>query len=223
MGSAATVAASSILSKVLYELNDRDGSNYNPDGTYAELLGYLNRCLEIIHQVLVDEESELVRTGTGTFNTVAGTQSYDLSTRSMGDLWAIHRVWLSEYEPMEMCEEEDLYDAINQNEGSNISRAQPEEYCLIGDYLWFREVPDAVYPVNIRYFPNFVALTATTSTMPYKNLFNNECIEGVKILAKHRNEIGVQVDAQLKDIFFARAMQIVRKRRTKNVRVTVRM
>lgn len=221
MGDARTEDAASIISKALYELRDSSGTNYNADGAYEELFGYLNRCNELIYEILVDEDSEMVRTGTGSLTTVAGTQNYDLSANSMGDLWVPHRVWISEYEPMEMCEEEDLYDAINTNEGTSTNRAQPEQYCIIGDYLWFMDVPDDAYTVNLRYFPNFVPLTDTESNMPYKNLFNNEIIEGIKILSKHRNEVGVQVDAQLKDIFFARAMRLVRKRRQKRVSIKV--
>jgi hypothetical protein len=221
MGAAATVAVSTIFERALYELRDPYGTNYNADGAYGEMLGYLDRCNELIYQMLIDEQSELVRTGTGTFDTVAGTQEYDLSANTMGDFWSPHRIWISEYDPMEMCEEGDLYDAINSNEGSSVSRAQPDEFCIIGDYIWFKDVPDDAYTVNLRYFPNYVGLTATTDTMLFKNLFNNEILEGIKILAKNRNEISVQVDAQLKEIFFYRAMQIIRQRRKKRVRFTV--
>ena len=219
MGDARTVAASSIITQALYELRDQPGTNYNSDGAYAELLSYLNRCNEFIYEILVDEDSEMVRTGTGTITTVAGTQSYALSSNNMGDLWIPHRVWISGEDPMDQCEEADLYDAITENEAGGISRAEPEEYCIVGDYIWFKDVPDAAYTVNIRYFPNFIPLSATASNMPYKNLFNNEIIEGIKILSKHRNEIGVQVDAQLKEIFFQRAIRLTRKRNMKRVSI----
>jgi len=49
--------------------------------------------------------------------------------------------------------------------------------------------------------------------MPYKNLFNNEIAEGVKILAKHWNDKGVSVDAILKDIFHKRAMKVLNMRK----------
>lgn len=221
MGAALSVTAANIITKVLYELRDPSGTNYNKDGAYAELLGYINRCLEWLYEILVGVESELVRTGSGTITTVAGTQSYALSSNSMGDLWFPHRVWISTYQPMDQCEEADIYDAISANEGGQTSRAQPDEYCIIGDYLWFKDVPDAAYTVNVRYFPNFVPLSATTSAMPYKNLFNNEVIEGVKILAKNRNEMSVSIDASLKDIFYQKAMKIVHKRDKRDVRFTL--
>lgn len=230
MGDARTVAASDIITKVLYELRDPDGNNYNKDGGYAELLGYINRCNELIYEILVDENSELVRTGSGTITTVAGTQNYTLADNDMGDFWLPTRlkhdryaVWISEYEPMQMCEEEDLYDAINANEGSSTSQAMPERFCLIGGDIWFEDVPDAVYTVNLRYFPNFTPLADTDATMPYKNLFNNDIIEGVKLFAKHRNQIGVSIDATLKNMFQQRALRLSRLRRKDPVSITPRI
>ena len=219
MGDARTVAASVIITNCLYELRDPDGTNYNKDGAYAELLGYINRCLEVLYEILVYDDSELTRTGTGDIATVDGTQSYDMSDNDMGDLWIPHRVWVDEYPPMKMCEEEDLYGGINAEESENTAREQPDQYCIIGDYIWFKTVPDDAYTVYFRYYPNFTPLTLVTESMPYKNIFNNEVIEGVKVLAKHRNEIGIQVDAILKDIFNEKAMRIMRKRRTKSVRI----
>ena len=230
MGAAASVLISSIITKALYKLRDPNGYNYNKDGAYAEMLGYVNECNELIYEILTDEFSELVGGGTGTITTVAGTQSYDLSSNSMGDFWLPKRlkndtyaVWISEYEPMQMCTEMDTYEAINANEGSSTSRSMPERFCIIGDYLWFEEVPDDAYTVNLRYFPNFVAASAVTAAMPYKNLFNNEVIQGVVLLAKHRNELNVQVDAVLKDIFYDRAMRIMRKRRKTTARIVPRL
>jgi hypothetical protein len=217
MAAAREVAASTIITQILYELRDPNGTNYNKDSAYAELLGYLNRCNELIYEILVDEDSELVRTGSGSLSTVDGTQSYDLSANTMGDMWVPHRVWISTYDPMEMCEETDLYDAITAEESSDNARTIPEEYCIVGDYIWFRDVPDAAYTVNLRYFPNFVPITGTTSNMPYKNLFNNDIIEGIKLFAKNRNERSFQVEALLKDVFMEKALRITRKRRKQNV------
>lgn len=212
MADAVSITTTTLKSQIRYEIRDINSTQY----TDAELLVYINKCLEIAYEELVNQKSELVRTGSGTITTVAGTQSYDLSANDMGDLWIPHRVWISEYEPMEMCEEKDLYDAINANEGSTTSRTIPDEYCIIGDYIWFKDYPDDAYTVNIRYFPNFVPLSSG-GTMPYKNLFNQEVVEGVKFLAKHRNEKAIGVDATLKDIFHDRAMQLVYRRRAKSI------
>ena len=226
MGNANTITASSIITEVLYDLRDPNGYIYNKDGAYAELLGYLNRCNELIYEILVKKNSELIRTGTGTITTVAGTQSYALSSNSMGDFWLPrplgenrYAVWISEYEPMSMCEESDLYDAINANEGSSTSTAMPDRFCIIGDYIWFEDAPNDAYTVNLRYFPNFVGLTSTAATMPYKNLFNNEIREGIIFYAKRRNERDYGAEAVLRDMFNRRAMQLIGLREKNSVRI----
>jgi len=214
MGAAATVTVANIITKVLYELRDPDGTNYNKDGAYAELLGYVNRCYELIYSILVGRKSELVRTGTGSFTTAAGTQSYSLTDHTMGDFWTMERIWVSGYEPMDECTIDDLHDSINAEERSETAhRTQPYDYCIIGDYIWFKQVPDDAYNVYLRYFPNFVALTATTNAMPFNRIFNNEIIEGVKMLAKNRNEMNLNVDAALRDIFYDKAVKITMQRR----------
>jgi len=216
MGAARTVTTTTIKTDVRYELRDEDKVLYSD----AELLAYINKCLEMTYEILVYEKSELIRTGTGTVTTVAGTQSYALADNTMGDLWVPHRIWVDTYEPMDWCEEEDLYDTINEEEAGNTShRSQPDEYCIVGDYLWFKEAPDDAYTVRLKYFPNFIPLT-TGGTMPYKNLFNQEIIEGVKLLAKYRNELDVQIESILKDLFQNRALKIMRMRRTKTIKIT---
>ena len=218
MGDAETTAASAIITKVLYRLRDPDGTVYNADGAYAELLGYLDTCLEDIHEILVNEKSELARTGTGTITTAAGTQSYVLADNSMGDFWTMERIWVSTYEPMEECTIDDLHDVINLEEDSQTAhRCLPTEYCLQADSVWFRESPDDTYTVYLRYYPNYVPLTGTTANMPYRGLFNNEIIQGTVLLCKHRNEENPQIDAVLKDLFHSRAMKIMNRRRKKTV------
>lgn len=211
MGDARTVTTTTIKTQLRYELRDVNSTQY----TDAELLSYINKCLEIAYEELVDYNSEIVRTGSGTITTVAGTQKYALSSNSMGDFWAPSKLWIEEYEPMEMCTEDDLFDAINAYEVSASSgRALPDEYCIIGDYVWFKDIPDDAYTVQVRYFPNFTPLT-TGGTMPFRNLFNQEVVEGVKLFAKYRNNKGVQVEAILRDIFHTRAMKIVGRRMVK--------
>ncbi|MCP4585325.1 hypothetical protein [Pseudoalteromonas sp.] len=217
MAAARDVAASTIITQILYELRDPNGNNYNKDEAYAELLGYINKCNEFVYEILIDEESELILTGSGTVTTVDGTQSYDLSSNSMGDLWFPDKVWITNYDPMTMCEKKDLDPAIQAEEYGDSSRSIPDQYCLIGDYIWFKDVPDDAYTVNVRYFPNFTPLSAVTSYMPYKNLFNNEIIEGVCLYAKRRNELGFQAEAALKSLFMNKALKLMRKRRFNRV------
>jgi hypothetical protein len=109
---------------------------------------------------------------------------------------------------MEEVPDTELYDAINEEERGDIGhRTRPEEYCVIGDYLWFKDVPDDTYQVNVRYFPNFIPLTAGDN-LPFRNLFNQEIAQGVLVCAKNRNELPVQIDVILKDIFLTKQYQL---------------
>lgn len=198
-----------IIEQVGYELRNDSG-----EFSDQELLTYVNKNLEILHTVLINSESELVRTGSGSFNTIAGTQSYDLTSSGIDitDMWLPHRVWTSQYEPMDMCSEDELYDGINNEEkGSTGCRARPQEYCLVGDYMWFKEVPDVVYTVNIKYFPEHTNVRLD-STMPYRGIFNQKLVQGVLMTAKNRNEMNVNVEASLLALYESAAFNLIKRR-----------
>ena len=206
-----------MITDIRYELRDTTTTYQYED---AELLVYINKVSEIIHQMLIDQESEMVRNGSGTITCVAGTQSYDLDDNSMGDLWVPHRVWVDTKEPMTMCEEWELFDSINLEEDSQTGhRAEPCKYCIIEDYIWFKEVPDDTYTVRFKYYPNYTVLT-TASACPFRHIFNQDIVEGVKIFAKNRNEMDVQIDAVLKDYFEQVAQKVMKRRRFKPVSVS---
>lgn len=216
MGNLRTYLVSEMITDLRYELRDTVTTYQYAD---AELTSYINKVSEIIHMMLIDAESEIVRTGTGTITTVAGTQSYDLDDNSMGDLWVPHRVWVDEYEPMTMCEEWELFDGINAEERSETGhRSLPEKYYLEDDDIWFREVPDDAYTVRLKYYPNYTLVT-TTDACPFRHIFNQDIIEGVKILAKNRNEMDVQVDAVLKDYFEGISRKIMKRRQYKKITI----
>lgn len=214
MGELRTYTVESFITDLRYELRDTV-TVYKY--TANELLSYINKCAEMVHIMLIDKESELVRSGSGTITTSAGTQSYDLDSNSMGDLWAPHRVWVDEKEPMTICEEWELYDGINAEERSETGhRTEPQKYCIIADYIWFKEVPDDAYTVRLKYYPGY-ALLASDTQMPYRNLFNQSILEAVKIVAKNRDEIDVQIDAILKTHFENEIKKVLRRRTVKKI------
>ena len=214
MGNLKTYLVSEMITDLRYELRDTTATYQYAD---AELLVYINDVSENIHQMLMDKESEIVRNGSGTITCVAGTQSYDLDDNSMGDLWAPHRVWVDEKEPMTMCEEWETFDGINAEERSETGhRCEPIKYCIIEDYIWFKEVPDDTYTVRLKYYPNYVDL-ATTDPCPFRHIFNQDIKKGAAILAKNRNEMDVQVDAILKVTFEQVSQKIMKRRRFKPV------
>jgi hypothetical protein len=207
MSSARTVLVSELKTQFNYELRNAAQKQWEPD----ETLGYVNRWMEFCHSILTEHESDLVLTGSGTFPTVAGTGTYDLSANSMGDLIVPVHVWLSGYAELEQVPESDSMSHVIAKEQGSTSYSQPNSFYLVGDTIGLLPYPDAVYTVKLKYIPNYTALVLT-STMPYKNLFNNILIEGVKILAKNREEYGSATDSALMELFQDRAMSIIRQR-----------
>ena len=113
----------------------------------------------------------------------------------MGDFWAPHRVWIAGYEPLDLGEEDDRYD-YEQTDGT-FTRRQPESFYIAAGSMGFVPVPDAIYTVRVKYYPEFVPLTSVTSTMPYRNLFNQQIAYGVQLTAKARQMQNAAIETSM--------------------------
>lgn len=207
-----------LITELDYELQNESG-----DFTRPELLSYINRALEMIYSNLVEKKSEFVRTGTGSLSTVEGTQSYDLTHEdiAVSDLWILHRVWVTGEEPMKHCLEKDLYDTINAEENSETGhRCEPQNYCLVGNTLWFKESPDAVYAINLRYFPSFTAIALGTD-MPYNDAANLPVKDMLVVLAKNRLKTNNNLHAQLWSLTSQASNRIIGLREIKQKQIKV--
>ena len=212
------MTVSEFITDISYSLRNDSGEFIND-----ELLTYLNRSYNFLYNILVKQKSEIVQTGSNSFSTIAGTQSYDLTSSGINitDMWVPHRVWVSKYEPMNVCYEEDLYSAINlEEQGSTGSRTRPTDYCLIGNTIWFKQVPNDIYTINLKYFPTFSKLTSTASEMPFLGMFNLALGQAVEMYAKYRNEININLDTQLTQLFNTETLWMLGKRSKKNTRIS---
>ncbi len=225
MANARTVTTTAIKTNVRYELRDADKKQY----TDSELLAYLNKCNELIYNILVESNSELVCTGSGSLTLAAGTEAYDLAANTMGDMLCLRKlsntgdenrysVYLTDasgnvYPPLDMVAEEDRYDHLVS--GSS-SQNRPTSFYLDGDSFGFLPVPDAVYTATLKYFPNFVEL-ASGDNMPYRNLFNRQIEEAIILLAKNRENAGMGIEPSLMQLFQDRAMTLMRQRRMRDM------
>ncbi len=217
MGSARSVLVSDLTTLFNYELRNTHEKQWEA----TETIAYVNKWLEFIHSILTEHESELVKTGSGSFTTSEGVEIYDLTVNAMGDLIAPLTVWLSGIGEIELVEESERMGHVISKEQGNTSYSQPSSYYLEGDNIGLLPFPDSTtYTVKIKYIPDYTALIVT-STMPYKNLFNNVLIEGVKIIAKNREEYGTAIDAALMELFQDRAMSIIRKRQKQDNRMVI--
>lgn len=225
MGNARDVAASTIISNVAYELRDKAAQQYTYSTAHDELFVYLNKCLEMIYGILTEENSELVTTGSGTITTVAGTETYVLSASAMGDLWipakitggmydGDHEIYLTDsssniYPPIKMVPYGNRYSYVI---SGSASRSRPVGFYLNSGNLGLLPVPDAVYTVALRYIPNWTPLATSAAYMPFKNLFNQQVEEGIKMIAKQRNNLGAGYESVMMDLFQNRALEISRLR-----------
>ncbi len=202
MADITVVSVSDIILRGNYELRNTAKRQY-PD---AEMLNYVNKCLEMIHMILVGVQSDLVRTGRGEIVTVPGQEMYDLGDAGMGDLWTIWTISRPGYTPLELSEE-----YSRQADGIRIQTGFPCQYFLEGSSIGFVPVPATEMTFQVIYFPAFVPVDAE-SNMPFLNLFNLAMIEAIQLFAKHRNAENPALNAQLQQIFSDRAMEIVRQR-----------
>jgi hypothetical protein len=180
----------------------------------------VNKWAEFLHDILTEHESDLVKTGSGDFVTVAGTEFYDLSDNDMGDLIVPLKVWVSGSAELEPCDESDRMEHVIAQEQGTTAYNEPSHYYMEGDNIGLLPIPDAVYTIKLKYIPNFAGIAAITEAMPFKNIFNNAFVEGVKIIAKNREGYGTAVDAALMELFQDRCMSILRKRQKQDVRFT---
>ena len=213
----ATIA--DLITNCGYELIDTDQTQW----TANELFTYFKKAHRLLHQVLIDSESELVRTGTGDITTVAGTEKYSLNDNDMSDLWTIHKIWVDSEDPMEMCEEEERYTYLkSEEEGSTSARTTPTDYYLTLNDIAFLPFPDDIYNVNIIYYPEYVAPASTTDNTPYRGLFDSLLEESMIMYSKNRNELPMNIEGVLLDMFERQAMRLSRKRRIKRYQLSPR-
>jgi hypothetical protein len=237
MAAARTITISDFIDQINYDLRNTKSVEF----TDAEMLIHINRMFEMIYYILFDMNSELILSSGSTVSTVAGTETYALSSdfaANISDLWAPYRlegdnyreghcaVYITDsssviYEPLEMVEYAERYSYLI---AGSTSRTRPVSFYIDGDNIGLLPVPDAVYTLTIdKYFPNFTPASAASENMPYKNIFNQAIGNGVKLLAKNRNDDSIAVETELMKIFTDAAKRIVKYRRHRPVQLRRRI
>lgn len=218
MAAAQTVTAAQLITRCRYDLRDENAHQW----TDPELLSYINDNLELIYEILIDCDSELIRTGSGTFDTVSGTETYDLSTEGMGDFWSPYKIWCPTDGPreLELVNTDERYDY--QIDATTWNQGEPYHYYLEGDAIGLLPIPDAIYQINLKYYPNFVPLASTAANLPFKNLFNLQIQQAVNMKAKHRDMMNTSIETALMALFQDRAAAIMRKRSKRNYQMKPR-
>lgn len=142
------------------------------DWSDAELLIYLNKARDHIHQILVMQNEEIAA-NEGTITIVALTQEYDLSG-NLDDFWkmAPNGVWFNGY--TSILSPATVEDKIRY--GSTTTDTAPDLYYLTSTKLGLIPKPTATSVITYnalkcRYYKKETDLSLS-SYMPYKNIFN---------------------------------------------------
>ena len=219
MATARSVTVGDIIDWANYELRNTGKKQYAD----AEMIVYVNKALELLYSLLVDDESPLVRTGSGTITLEAGTNEYSLSDNSMGDLWIPHRVWTSGSDPLDLVPEEEVVDyRETEEDGDTNARTEPQEFYLLADKVGFLPYPDDEYIYNFLYYPNYTAVADRDDVIPYKNLFNQQIVETTKLAAKDREGTPIGIEAAMIQIFQERALRLSHRRDNRQPAITIR-
>lgn len=164
------MTANDILTAARYLVRDPDGNDLSD----SLGLSFLNNGLRMIHQTLLNVESDLIR-AKASITTVDGTQEYTLETAGGSEISTagiLHLgIWEDEDEGL-MLERVIKSDLINRgydiDEEGEPRRWYPVELNKIG----FHPVPDDEYTINVFYWEDYKTVSNTSSDIPYKELFN---------------------------------------------------
>jgi hypothetical protein len=97
--------------------------------------------------------------------------------------------------------------------------SEPVEFYLDGsNNLIFLPTPDATYTAKIPYYPYHTTLTATTDTVPFKQIFNNVIIESVTMRAQNREEYDLSFELKWFSYIRGQGRKIIFMRKNETVR-----
>jgi hypothetical protein len=188
---------SAIITSVRYDINDPNSTAFAD----TELLDYLNRAGEHVHKLLIQQDSDLVKSKQ-TITLAEDDEDYSLES----DYWTTSFAYV---------------DGADTNLGrismgelavmpASSYQGEPKSYCIINDTFYVRPVPtssedgDSLYHW---YFPKWTDLE-TTDNMPFNDLFNQAIRQFVAMTALNRDEYNVQVETGLLGMLEQEALKI---------------
>lgn len=201
--------AAAIIANSRYDLRDIPKVQYSD----AELLVFLNRSAEIVHGLLTDMESDLVREEAD-ITLDAGGAVVDLDEAEI-PLAVPWRAILAG-QPLKLATDEETRSFASGSVGA------PRYYWIAKTLLKFWPATPSLVTLRLEYFPRFVAMAADDE-MPFQGLFDVTLTQSTVMFAENRNAQGNPVTAAVMDLARDRAMALVRKRAPRGYRERVRI
>ena len=195
----ATVAT--FLTNVRWQLRDADASLYDDD---SELLLYLNTAIAQLDSILSQINSDRVLTN----STLALGAAANYVAAPTGCMVGRH-AWIS----TDFLHKVDPDYIMVRRKNLGTTTGQPMYWAHQGANIIFDYTTDDAYSVDFYYDVATTAITATSTSMPYSDVYNDMLLQGVTILAKSPREYSLNAEGVLHDFFMENAMKREIKRR----------
>ena len=190
----------------------------------TELLAWLNKGVNYLHQVLINNQIDWAVTDTAAaVTTVDGTELYDLES----DFWGMVEgdsakqesgVWLDKtttYAFLTPCDQRESVKFTGADE------SEPTQFYLTATQIGLLPVPDDAYTLNYRYYTSPATLLLATD-MPYSGLFNEPLSSFMSSRALTRNGMMTSGEMAIYNELESQALAIARRRTPIPNRIKVR-
>jgi len=219
---------SNILTAVGYRLFP-DGTTISAttEPSQAECIQWINETCRELLTVCVELGSELGRTS-ATITTVDGTAAYtDLAALLFSPVMyrdkdgAEFSAWIvktNERRPLKLVREQNIV------EYSPAATAEQEPTCFYingSNGIVFIPTPDDEYTVIMPYYPYHTALTLTTNTIPFMQIFDDVITEAVVMRAQNREEYDLGYELRWFQYVRGQARKIIAIRKNPKTKITV--
>lgn len=194
-------SVATILTNIRWQLRDSDASLYDDD---SELLLYLNTAVNQLDSILSQINSDRVLTN----STLSLGSAANYVAAPTGCIVGRH-AWID----TDFLQKVDPDYIMVRRKNLDTSTGQPMYWAHQGANIIFDYTTDQAYSVDFYYDVATTALTASGTTMPYSDVYNDMLIMGTVILAKSPREYTLNAEGVLHDFFMENAMKLEIKRR----------
>jgi stalled ribosome alternative rescue factor ArfA len=193
------VTVQDIIDSARYDLNDFETGL---DFDNVELLNYMNRMVGLLDSTLSSLRSDLVEAEELGIDTVSGQAYVDISGLNSG-LWSrVLRVWIGSSLLDQVSLSYMRYTRMYRS-GSG----QPTIWALSGDQILFPQDDSATRTDLTIYYDKKTAVLTLTSSMPYRDRFNEFLREALVQCAKgKKNDNATKSDKMFLSLFRQRVM-----------------
>lgn len=141
------------------------------------------------------------------------------------DIWVPYKVWIAGQDPIDLADTSVHNDHLD-SDGDVIS-GTPSEYYIEGANpdLIVLDAPDSSYngeTLHIWYYPNWSKPAGESAIIPFRNMFNLQLREMIKMKARNRNAKPANVEAAWMELYQDRAFMMANQGRKQGIQLQVK-